>query len=419
MYVKKRGSFVARKAQIAVEHLLLTGFVLVLLIPLLFFASQDKTKTPYMADAVNTLDNTVESLSNLGIGSSDTVVVNIPGGIKSVAFADCKVDAVTTCKAINVTYGGGKNDLFIMEYFVGGSLEFFYTSGIHYITMFNDGKNQQIVFQECGDGFVTGGEQCEVCTVNEDCASGEACDSGVCTFKGVKACTQGCFPVGSEFGCFCQCNLDSECLVGICLDGGFCSGCESDNDCNSGECCSLGVCGACGPVCGNGAVEVGEACDDANLVNGDGCNLFCENEVCAVSNSYALVQAFSTFNSHVATLEKPQISGGTCFNVTENLAVQDANRNCDGTNRVMYVDSLDGNNAHITPPELAPPSAYQEVCYDGITCKSILSVLSCSSLGPTYECILSFKGAGGSQFNAHVATCNEPLSSYKLCCGKP
>jgi cysteine-rich repeat protein len=31
----------------------------------------------------------------------------------------------------------------------------------------------------------------------------------------------------------------------------------------------------CGATCGNGTVEAGEACDDGNLTNGDGCTAAC------------------------------------------------------------------------------------------------------------------------------------------------
>jgi len=37
-------------------------------------------------------------------------------------------------------------------------------------------------------------------------------------------------------------------------------------------------CGLCPPVCGNGAVEPGEACDDGNEDNGDGCSALCLKE---------------------------------------------------------------------------------------------------------------------------------------------
>ncbi|HRI64804.1 MAG TPA: DUF4215 domain-containing protein [Polyangium sp.] len=47
-----------------------------------------------------------------------------------------------------------------------------------------------------------------------------------------------------------------------------------------------GGCGGgmpCGPVCGNGLIEAGELCDDANANNGDGCTGNCD----AIENNYA------------------------------------------------------------------------------------------------------------------------------------
>ena len=32
-------------------------------------------------------------------------------------------------------------------------------------------------------------------------------------------------------------------------------------------------------VCGNGAIQIGEQCDDANTANGDGCSSTCQNEI--------------------------------------------------------------------------------------------------------------------------------------------
>ena len=39
-----------------------------------------------------------------------------------------------------------------------------------------------------------------------------------------------------------------------------------------------GVVETCPSVCGNGALEPGEECDDGNLINGDGCNSNCSVE---------------------------------------------------------------------------------------------------------------------------------------------
>jgi cysteine-rich repeat protein len=33
------------------------------------------------------------------------------------------------------------------------------------------------------------------------------------------------------------------------------------------------------PICGNGEIEAGEACDDGNTINGDGCSFTCRVEV--------------------------------------------------------------------------------------------------------------------------------------------
>jgi cysteine-rich repeat protein len=38
--------------------------------------------------------------------------------------------------------------------------------------------------------------------------------------------------------------------------------------------------GGFGAVCGNGVIEAGEECDDTNVLNGDGCSLYCRIELC-------------------------------------------------------------------------------------------------------------------------------------------
>jgi len=487
--MEKRGStYMFGRGQVATEHLILTGIILVLVIPILFFVSKDQTNTPYMADAVNTIDKAVESLSNLGIGSSDTVVVNIPGDVFDVEFLECSADKIK-CKAIKITYGSGKEDVFEMKYLVGGSIEFFKQKGIHYVTLFNDGDNQQIVFQECGDGYVNGGEQCEPCITTADCHDADqVCSNGVCTIDGFIPCGKGCFDSANEFGCFCQCQLDIDCPYGICTNG-VCSGCENDGDCNPGEYCLGGACQSCdkdededefqyslscssldcndlepnenkttsqpegtqvetcsdlydndcdglvdcqeslcggttscpGPgLCGNDNIDFGEECDDGNAISGDGCNKFCENEICSETNSYSIVQVFSTFNSHLSLLPPtfPEIPGGTCFNLTESLVEENPMRTCTGTNTVMYITGT-GDNAHFTPPDIGPLGSEVEVCYGDLECESISASSSCADIGVNYDCILSFKAVGGSQANAHVSDCSEPTSSYKLCCQNP
>ncbi|GEM_PF-5276439 len=287
--VRKRGS--ARRAQAATEQMVLTGIILVLLIPLLFFLSQGKTQSPYMTDTVNTLDNVVESLSNLGSGSSDTIVVNVPN-IESAQFDQCTdalSDGTTQCKVITINYGGTV-DQFEMDYFVGGSLDFLLNKGIHYLTLFNDGTNGQIVFQECGDGLVTGGEQCEYCDDASDCQDMTAgytatCDDdNFCVYDSnpVDPALIGCGLPGSDGACSFSCTVDGDCPYGNCdtsSGSGICLGCESDSDCDSGEYCSLGVCNTCdadgdgeeyfySSSCGN--VDCDDTNDQINTLAGEG-----------------------------------------------------------------------------------------------------------------------------------------------------
>lgn len=69
-------------------------------------------------------------------------------------------------------------------------------------------------------------------------------------------------------------------LLGACFVGEFVQGypCASDADCGPSLACIEGLCGGPGEaaVCGNGLVEVGEDCDDGNIVNGDGCSENCD-----------------------------------------------------------------------------------------------------------------------------------------------
>jgi len=100
----------------------------------------------------------------------------------------------------------------------------------------------------------------------------------------------------------CDTSHDTPCRASVCLpstgacvasavnEGGACDdddGCTADDACHQGACagtpCSARglscVDGACtASECGNGSVDPGEACDDANDKNGDGCAKACQVE---------------------------------------------------------------------------------------------------------------------------------------------
>jgi cysteine-rich repeat protein len=70
----------------------------------------------------------------------------------------------------------------------------------------------------------------------------------------------------------CVCDIDTSCC-----DNSWSQGCVyiAENDC--------GACAAAA-VCGNGALEAGEQCDDNNLTSGDGCSSGCIIEVATCGN---------------------------------------------------------------------------------------------------------------------------------------
>ena len=260
MEKKKRFSLVRKvKGQIATEQMMLTGIILVMLIPIIFYITQTQTQTPYMTDTLVVLDNSVESLSNLGSGSSTTVVVQVPASVVSASFANCNTNG-DYCTAIRVDYADGSQDVFEMSYFVQGSLNFLEDPGLHYVTLYHKEEDQNIIFQECGDGVQSGGEQCEACVIDDDCVAG-TCEIlngetvGVCKYFSNTPCrsdgtTNYCYDHSEKYGCFCQCDIDADCLTNLCTfdqgsGDGYCEFCESDGDCPEDYYCSIGVCTDC------------------------------------------------------------------------------------------------------------------------------------------------------------------------------
>jgi cysteine-rich repeat protein len=100
----------------------------------------------------------------------------------------------------------------------------------------------------CGDDMVEGDELCD-----GDCPT--SCDDGdPCTTQAL---------LGSASSCDARCELTLT-ITGPADDDQCCpagANANNDNDCE--------------PVCGNGATEPGEVCDDHNLESGDGCDPSC------------------------------------------------------------------------------------------------------------------------------------------------
>lgn len=111
------------------------------------------------------------------------------------------------------------------------------------------------------------------------------CEGDNCTWQGASC-------PGGDGGTGYTCTSDRDCAAGCyCADSGTCEEagfCTTDADCGPGFVCDVSR-SSCepappppppppAPVCGNGRLETGEACDDGNTTDGDGCSATCTVE---------------------------------------------------------------------------------------------------------------------------------------------
>jgi len=116
------------------------------------------------------------------------------------------------------------------------------------------------------------GETCQNCVA--DC--GSCCPNGTCDEAAGETCQTCAADCGSCCGnTLCEALLGEDCKTcatdcGPCCGNGKCEGTLGE-DCKT---CAKD-CGACPAACGNGTVDAGEACDDGNTKDGDGCSSQC------------------------------------------------------------------------------------------------------------------------------------------------
>jgi cysteine-rich repeat protein len=129
----------------------------------------------------------------------------------------------------------------------------------------------------CGDGFVTGLEECD--DQNDDdadaCVSCALATCGDGVLRATEACDEG-EDNSDEPGASCR----TDCTVARCGDDVV----DPDEECDEGEDNgdSPDRCRAtcASPSCGDGVVDTGEVCDDGNLSDGDACSDECQVSAC-------------------------------------------------------------------------------------------------------------------------------------------
>lgn len=138
--------------------------------------------------------------------------------------------------------------------------------------------------EACDDGNDTSGDGCNSsclielgspCTLNDDCVS-TLCDTTQATSVCEAPLTCGNGVLESGEACDDGNNVDNDGCNSSCLVE-LGSSCALDADCASGRCDATQASSVCESllVCGNGLLEPNEACDDGNVTPGDGCTMTC------------------------------------------------------------------------------------------------------------------------------------------------
>ncbi len=129
----------------------------------------------------------------------------------------------------------------------------------------------------CGDGsIVAGREGCD----DGNAISGDGCSSTCseepgwdCGTAMPSVCTRSCGNGVQEPGESCDQGAENGLFYGDPANPGCSKTCTLEPSCRTG-----GVTGACQIFCGDGNIDVGEACDDGNAFPGDGCDATCRQE---------------------------------------------------------------------------------------------------------------------------------------------
>ncbi len=133
----------------------------------------------------------------------------------------------------------------------------------------NDGCNSQCKLEVCGDGILHAGEECDDGNTDNGDGCSDACvlESACCyecNAVNVSSCTSnaGAFPA--------QANCDTFALIQCIPAGGVSTATLTENKSCTEACPGF-------QRCGNSLVDtdIGETCDDGNLINGDGCSDTC------------------------------------------------------------------------------------------------------------------------------------------------
>ncbi|MEM3071111.1 MAG: hypothetical protein QXG33_00835 [Candidatus Anstonellales archaeon] len=149
----------------------------------------------------------------------------------------------------------------------------------------------------CGDGKITGREQCDPADSKIICKSGQLCDPLSCQcVSSLPVCGDGFLDAGEE----CDKEQNLNCGAYVCSQSCTCkTSCLTNADCKAGYSCLNNQCSptaeqiAFGPQCGDGFLDAGEECDinTNNCAPGYTCSQNCTCESIRDFNPYTFTSS--------------------------------------------------------------------------------------------------------------------------------
>ncbi len=240
-------------------------------------------------------------------------------------------------------------------------------------------------------GCVEGTPDCP-CQRDNTCNDGLVCEDGLCVAEALAVCGDGILSgdeecdAGEDNGDDQQCK--SDCTNQVCGDGfvGPGEACDDGNDVDDDACSN-----ACVPAeCGDMVVQQGEECDDGNMDNNDGC-ITCKLAVCGDTHVYEGVEECDDGNqvngdgcSADCKIEAPKCGGnfttgwclqtGTKDQFTRCESVANNNKTCNnplikyGTVENGIPASHGGNNFNLWCQQLGFAGFSGQVSYGNRPC---------------------------------------------------
>lgn len=224
------------KAQAATEYLVLIGIILVVLIPIIYYATQQYTSALNLndaQDAVNTLSKTADYVYSLGPGTRSIALITIPTGVHNTRVIGREF-------IINLTSYGEISAISKANL----TCSFPSTSGTHNVPVVLLETGVVLIGELCNNNNVCEyAEDCSSCPNDCTCAGGLNCCSGICS---VPQCTSSAQCNDNNACTTDTCQNSGSCLaycafsqISICVNGDGCcpAGCDSsnDNDCTAGN----------------------------------------------------------------------------------------------------------------------------------------------------------------------------------------